>query len=389
MRRCLLTFVVLTTAAGLLGGCETVKSSNPTSPSVAGPIPGVTITTPKNLEPGANWTISSVNQPVTLLLENASSNGQRPLTYLFEVASDVNFTAKVFSRDGVEPGTNGRTSLRLPDALASDRTYYWRARAGDGANASNYSAASAFSIQTPAVIGAPQPVSPVEGVRISGVRPEFVIRNATKSGPVGQVSYVFEISTNESFTAIVAVLTVPETAIETRFTPTLDLPYDLRVFWRVRAFDSQTVSPWSLTQLFLTATAPPPPPPPPTTPAPSPTPTSGWPKTGPEVVAWAERNYANRLLPVGSLSERQANMAFVRDRMIEAGICGGMDLAWNLKRGGPELSIDFLVHRVNGQDIGVDIGMDYDNHVTPLQLYWGSGAPFPFYGGYSPRPTCK
>ena len=36
-----------------LGACEAAKSANPTAPSVAGPIPGVSITAPKPLEPGA------------------------------------------------------------------------------------------------------------------------------------------------------------------------------------------------------------------------------------------------------------------------------------------------------------------------------------------------
>jgi len=38
--------------------------------------------------------------------------------------------------------------------------------------------------------------------------------------------------------------------------------------------------------------------------------------------------------------------------MIEAGLCGGMELAWNLKRGGPEKSIDYLAYRKAGRWIG-------------------------------------
>ena len=34
-----------------VGGCQQSKSANPLSPDIAGPIPGVTITAPKNLEP--------------------------------------------------------------------------------------------------------------------------------------------------------------------------------------------------------------------------------------------------------------------------------------------------------------------------------------------------
>ena len=38
-------------------------------------------------------------------------------------------------------------------------------------------------------------------------------------------------------------------------------------------------------------------------------------------------------------------MMFLRNRVIEAGICGGLNLGWNLKRGGPELSIDFIAEK--------------------------------------------
>ncbi len=369
----------------LLTGCETAKSSNPTSPSVAGPIPGVNITTPKLLEPGANWNINNTDQPITLLIENASSNGQRPVTYVFEVAADVEFATKLFNQEGVAPGGNGRTSVRLPDALASDRTYYWRARATDGANASAYTAASAFSIVTPARLDPPSPAAPVGGVQIASRRPEFVARAGARSGPVSGVSYTFEISRNESFTAMVAVVTIPETPVETRFTLAQELDYGTRFFWRVRASDPRTASAWSPTQMFVTpeepATAPPP--------GPGPGP-AGWPTNGPDLVAYTERKYPERLRAGVSLSERQANMAFLRDRMIEAGICGGMELAWNLKRGGPEHSIDYLTWRKGGTWVGVDIGLAYDDTSTTLRLQWGDGDTYLIFPDpYKPRPTCK
>jgi hypothetical protein len=64
-------------------------------------------------------------------------------------------------------------------------------------------------------------------------------------------------------------------------------------------------------------------------------------------------------------------MAFIRDRMIEAGKCGGLNLGLNLKRGGPDISIDFLAWRRGDGDMGIDIGMDYDNTSAPLRVYWG------------------
>ena len=69
--------------------CEESKSSNPLSPSVAGPIPGVEIGTPKTLEPTGGAKIAADKQPVTLLIENAGSTGVRPISYMFEVATDA------------------------------------------------------------------------------------------------------------------------------------------------------------------------------------------------------------------------------------------------------------------------------------------------------------
>src|SRR4051794_16754746 len=88
----------------IAAGCEATKSSTPLSPTIAGPIPGVGITPPLIVEPKDNISISSDQQPVTLTIQNAQSSGVRPLTYTFEVASDTDFTNKVFARDSVAPG---------------------------------------------------------------------------------------------------------------------------------------------------------------------------------------------------------------------------------------------------------------------------------------------
>src|SRR4029077_15248338 len=94
--------------------CTASKSSNPLSPEVAGPIPGVEISAPKTLEP-MSVKIAVDQQPVTLLAENAGSHGVRPLSYVFQVAADAAFNTVVFTREGVQPGDGGRTSVRLPD----------------------------------------------------------------------------------------------------------------------------------------------------------------------------------------------------------------------------------------------------------------------------------
>jgi hypothetical protein len=241
--------VVVTTA------CAAEKSSNPLTPTVAGPIPGVDITAPKVLTPAATK-IPVESQPVTLLAENASSSGVRPLTYSFEVATDTGFANKVFVRDDVAPGDGGRTSLRLPDRLAPERSYFWRARAQDGANTGPYSAPAAFDVFTPIVISPPTLSSPTINAVLSTVRPKFVLGNSSRSGPVGNLSYVIEVSDTDSFANKIGVWTVAEQAGQTSFDTPSDFAFSKIIFWHARAFDPATNGPWSETRAFQTGAQP-------------------------------------------------------------------------------------------------------------------------------------
>jgi hypothetical protein len=265
MTRNRLVLMMLPFAAVALAGCEAVKSANPTSPSVAGPVAGVNISAPAPVAPGQGTTVSAKDQPVTLVVQNATTNSQRPITYRFEVAMDADFTNKVASREGIEPGGDGKTSYRLPDALAADRTYYWRAKAVDGANESAYSAAVAFSVVTSVDIQSPLPLAPISAATTSSRSPEFRVRNSVRSGPTGSISYTFEIAEDQAFGAMVAVVTVAEQAGETKFTIAQTLKASTKHYWRVRGFDQNVASPWSLTQSFVTPAAV-------TTPSPSPSP---------------------------------------------------------------------------------------------------------------------
>lgn len=112
-----------------------------------------------------------------------------------------------------------------------------------------------------------------------------------------------------------------------------------------------------------------------------------YPSDGPGVIAYVIAKYPDRLAAGVSSDERVANMQFLRDRIIEVGKCGGLDLGWNLKRGGPEVSNDFITERTAGGVIGHDIAFDYDNTDRPLQLFWGPGD-FPSYKEY-PQPSCS
>jgi len=255
MRLLLLIPLVVSVAA-----CELTKTENPLSPSVAGPIPGVEISAPKLLEPVPNQQIAGDKQPITLLIENAYSTGQRPLLYRIDIATDGAFGNVVFSREGIEPGPNGRTSFTLPNALGSGRQYFWRAQAQDGANTGPYASMSAFALFTPVAFDKPNPISPVGGTKVTTTTPEFRFSNAPRTGVPGLVTYVIEVATNSSFSGLIAAWQFTEQAGETRFTAASGLPGGTQIFWHVRAFEATALGPWSDTATFVTPTpiAPPP-----------------------------------------------------------------------------------------------------------------------------------
>ena len=259
MSRKILQAVLGVVSVLTLAACEHTKSSNPLGPSVAGPIPGVDVLAPTPVEPKDNVRIAVETQPITLTVSNGSTTGVRPLTYLFEVATDQGFANKIFTREGIGPGANGRTHLRLPEALAPERTYYWRTKAQDGANESGWGALAFFTVYTPIVLGKPVPQDPVGGATTSSLQPQFRWANLPRSGPAGPVVYEIQLSESGLFGSFVGVWALDEQPGQTRLTCPVRLGYSKQYFWRVRGFEASTTGPWSDTASFRTAAQPPPP----------------------------------------------------------------------------------------------------------------------------------
>jgi hypothetical protein len=236
------------------GACQLQKSEHPLSPTVAGPIPGVDITTPSVIEPRSGTRIPAANQPVTLTVDNATTSGVRPLSYLFEVASDVAFSSKVLSRDNVPPGQGGRTSLRLPQALATGRTYYWRVRAQDGANTGTFTPPTLFEVYTPVVIQAAVPISPIGGVTVTTLAPALSFQNAPSTGNGATLEYYVAVSEDDSFGTMTGVWSVSQ---QQQGVTSFQVPFGVLqlgrlYFWMVRGYDGISVGPWSTVQSFRT-----------------------------------------------------------------------------------------------------------------------------------------
>ena len=255
------TSLVLVVAAALTAtACEERKSANPLSPDIAGPIPGVSISAPKPLEPLTGQQLVADGNPQTLLIENAGSTGPRELFLELQVASDAHFQQVVHHAARVGLGPNGRTTYRLPAPLGAGVTYYWRARAADGANVGPFSPTSHFAVVEPVRIEAPTPLEPLGNITTN--RPNFVVRNAPVSGPAGDIVYRFEIGTAADQPPA-AVVTATPGAGGTTTINLGDLPYARTLFWRVHATDGSAQSPYSSIVSFRTPAAPAPTPPPP------------------------------------------------------------------------------------------------------------------------------
>lgn len=252
-----IAILVLTLAAGL-AGCERVKSANPLSPAVAGPIPGVEITAPKPLLPEQNQQIVATQQPLDLLIENAGTSGVRPLWLDLQLSTDIDFQNVVHEKKQLGLGENGRTTYRMPDLLAAERTYFWRVRAADGANTGPFSAVASFRILEPVVLGAPTPLSPIG--QITGIQPEFRIQNGSVSGPAGSLFYRIEVGTAPGSATTVINVTPNPSGVTVASAGTLQA--NTTYFWRVIQSDGQYQSPYSSVVEFRTG-------------APAPTPSPG------------------------------------------------------------------------------------------------------------------
>ncbi len=226
MNRRLARFVGLLPLVGIVSACS---SSNPLQPSVAAPRP---------LQPANSAQIAYANQPVTLVVTNATSTGPGALPYTFEVATDAAFTAKVSTIANVSQGANGQTSVQLA-ALTGGSDYYWHASAGTGGV---FSPPFKFTIGPAIKIGAPTPVAPLNGATSTGW-PTFTVNDAAKSGPVGSLVYRFDIATSADFTTIALTGTVSETPGQTSFTPSSSQPAPAQtaLFWRATAIDPVNV----------------------------------------------------------------------------------------------------------------------------------------------------
>ena len=140
--------------------------------------------------------------------------------------------------------------MKLPNALAPERSYYWRARAQDGANTGPYSSAAFFNVFTPVVLAKPILQEPVANATAATLQPVFRFANAPRSGPAGPITYEIQLADNEAFANVVGFWTVGEAAGQTSLPCPVALTSAKQYFWRVRGLEATTTGPWSEVAAF-------------------------------------------------------------------------------------------------------------------------------------------
>lgn len=233
MKQSLRYFVPLLIAGALAIPACTTK--NPNEPSV-------TFAAPLAAGPAGSTIFKFKAQPVTLTITNAVRASSTTATYNLEVATDAGLANKIVNQTGIAEGTGGTTSVTLTTLQGG--TYYWRWHAVIDGVAGEASSIQSFVVQPQIILNsptnAPANVGLTPGSATQSARPTFAVTNATHTGPVGPIFYLFQVSTSASFATITMSATVPEQAnsTTTSWTPTSDLALGT-YYWRAQASDPQ------------------------------------------------------------------------------------------------------------------------------------------------------
>ena len=135
---------------------------------------------------------------------------------------------------------NDLTSVKLDAALAGGKDIL----AGPGERRrrgrSEFSSTINFSLGAAVDLSAPQLETPEPNATVAGLRPNFVLRNTSRTGPVGTIYYRFEVADNNSFSPLTARGRCgTDAGGPTTWAPDVDLPTGKTLYWHARTVDPQ------------------------------------------------------------------------------------------------------------------------------------------------------
>ena len=196
-------------------------------------------TVPTPLRP-IGGTIRNVSTP-SLVLAAATDADTDQLTYEYEVYSDSTLSSLVASAVNVTPAIPEEIEWTVTVSLIDNVHYYWRGRAYDSFEHSNWSSVSDFWVNlSPQSPSAPDLFFPPDPARLPvfSLKPVFRWAASIDGDPHDTVHYTLELSLNSIFQSPIQY--------ENIYADSLQIPDSLefgtRYWWRVRAIDKTGLS---------------------------------------------------------------------------------------------------------------------------------------------------
>ena len=187
----------------------------------------------------------------TLYVENGTDPESYPLAYQFEVYLDF-INEGPIAVSGLIPEASDSTGWTVETFLTENVIYFWRCRAWDGFEYSNWSPYWFFAVNdSPEPPGTPAIVGPVgDDLILYDMLPTFSWTGVTDPDPYDEVHYRLELSITPNFT-----LAVPFDGLTGASYQFVDsLVFGIHYWWRVKAIDigghfstSQPANFWSWT----------------------------------------------------------------------------------------------------------------------------------------------
>lgn len=203
----------------------------------------------------ADGTEVDTRTPVLEITGSTDVDINDKLTYEFEVAIESGFRAPVAAVSGVAGAEDGAVSWSVGMELHDNLTYYWRARAFDGADYSGWATAWFFVNTENDSPTAPTADSPSSGQEVGGAAQTLVVNNSTDVDG-DTLGYIFEIDTVNTFDSRDKKTSslIAEGYGTTSWTVE-GLSDNTMYYWRAKANDGAADSPWMAAASFFINTA--------------------------------------------------------------------------------------------------------------------------------------
>ncbi|CAN7322003.1 hypothetical protein [Rhizobacter sp. LjRoot28] len=209
------------------------SNAAPTSPTVAAPLPGATVTTTS----------------VTLVAGNATDADRDALTYVFELDTVESFDSGAKRVSGSLPQQAGGSTSWTVSGLVENTRYHWRVKAQDGVSESAWASAVFTMNAVNDAPSVPTVANPGHGAWTSAIAPVLEVNPATDPDD-DTVTYAFQLAATEAMNPVLRSGTSPTTSWT--LAPVAD---KRRYWWRVRAVDPKgKTSAWSAPSQFTVST---------------------------------------------------------------------------------------------------------------------------------------